>query len=129
MALQESFRIEAGKDALDMVTMMEIIHGLTKLCQGIDDSLDREKNFKTTLTIAESACENVRHKLRADGNTAAFLKFVAELAVYANELTKAKSLLEEARPLFEAEKTIDCSGLVVQCKEIIAIIDRKLVGQ
>lgn len=129
VTLMEAFQIEATKDAIDMITMMELIHSLTNLCQRVSDIESRERRFKEVLQIGETACLSVSSRLTKDGNYAAFLKFVAELAIYANELTKAKKLLEEAKPLFEKEKSVDCSGLVGQCTEIIALIDRRLTGQ
>ena len=124
--LQESFSIEAVKDSLDLISMMDLIHCLTKLSQRLTDSAQQQQAFKESFRIATRACESVRKKLNPDGNTAAFFKFVAELAIYANDLPAAKALLAEALPLFRAEKSMDCSGLVSQCSDIITLIDRKL---
>jgi hypothetical protein len=126
--LHESFRIEATKDVVDMVGMMELIHVLTKVAQKIPEVNDRDAAFKSSFAAAEIACENIRKKLQPDGNVAAFLKFVAELGVYSNELKKAKQLLEEALPLFKNEKSIDCTGIIQQCEQIVALIDQKIAA-
>jgi tetratricopeptide (TPR) repeat protein len=126
--LQESLSIEASKDAVDMMCMMDLVHALTKLAQRLTDSGEQSRTYMRTFTIASDACNNVRKKLPKDGNMAAFFKFVAELAIYANQLAAAKCLLEEALPLFQEEKSMDCSGLASQCTEILALIDRRIAS-
>jgi tetratricopeptide (TPR) repeat protein len=125
LALHAALRIEATKDALDMMTMMEIIQLVSNISQQMPAE-KRAQTLKNVLEAAIKACANVRAKLPQDGNTAAFYKFVAELAFYAQELAVARELLTEAIPLFATEKSMDCSGLVKQCEELINLINNRI---
>ena len=125
-SLIESCSIESCKDSLDMMVMMDIIHTLTGLVQKLPSPDERAAIFQRVVSIALTAANNVRSKFPLDGNVGAFLKCVAELGVYANELQMTRRLLKEAVPLFKAEKSMDCSGLVAQCESIITLIDRKI---
>lgn len=127
--LQEALNIETKKDAVDMVTMMELIHGLTKIIQNMPDSTERRVQFRSIFKTAMRGCESVREKLSHDGNVGAFLKFTAELGIYAEELNSARSLIQEALPLFQAEKSVDCTGIVEQCEQILSLLDQRIVAK
>ena len=128
-ALQEALTIETQKDAIDMVTMMELIHAVTKVVQKLPENAERRTQFRSIFGIAMRGCESVRSRLSPDGNMAAFLKFTAELGIYADELDSARSLIKEALPLFQAEKSVDCSGIVQQCEQLITLLDQRIVAK
>jgi hypothetical protein len=109
--------------------MMELIHGLTKIIQNVPDSAERRVQFRSIFKTAMRGCESVRTKLSPDGNVAAFLKFTAELGIYAEELISARSLIQEALPLFQAEKSVDCTGIVEQCEQILSLLDQRIVAK
>ena len=69
------------------------------------------------------ACDNIRRRMPQDGNAAVFYKLTAELAIWAEDLPCADRLLKEAVPLFLTERSMDCTGLADQCKQIISLIE------
>lgn len=124
-ALLGALKIESIKDALDMLAMMDIVQLVMKISQKVEIG-KRIQSLKDMLEAGVKACANVRTKMPQDGNSAAFYKFIGELAVYAQEPLVAKELLTEAIPLFQGEKTMDCSGLVKQCQDVISLINSKI---
>lgn len=124
--LLESLEIETRKDAIDLVAIVENIQHLTVAMRQITSS-SRDHIGCRIVDRVEKACLIVTNRVSLDGNIAAVFKFAAELAIYANRLSSAKKLLEDALPLFEVETSMDCSSLVEQCKELIHILDTRLV--
>lgn len=124
----DAFRIEAQKDLVELMTMMELVQLVQGICRMLPAPSDCSHRLKETCEIGLRACQHVRNKLPLDGNAAAFFKCVGELAVHALDLKHARELFVEAVPLFREEKSMDCSNLVAQCTEIISLIDSKLKG-
>lgn len=124
--LLESLEIEAHKDAIDLLVIVENIQHLTMAIRQITSS-SRDHSACRIVDRVAKACNKMKQRVSLDGNIAAVLKFAAELAIYANRWSSAKELLEDALPLFESETSMDCSSLVAQCKELIHILDTRLV--
>ena len=131
-AFREAFNIEAEKDALSLVDLIQlnnaIIDTFTKPNPQDGCSpgrIDRDA-FKPLIKDALHACDSAKSKLPHDANLGAFFKIVAELAIWANDLRVAKSLLEDALPLLKCDGSSECLTLRNQSTELIKLIDRQL---
>ena len=136
IALMTAYTIEATRDGgINISTLMDLNQQIMdtfvkpmpsqKSSSGANCSpppLIRE-NFKSVLSVALKACENINLNLPQDGDAAAFYKTAAEVAIYANELREAKRLLELSVPLFACDTRMDCSELIARCQEMITLID------
>lgn len=122
-----AYQLEAMKDAFDLVGIMEIHNKLvdTHLSTG---ELDRQ-GFRPYFAVADQVAERVRSEMPQDGNAGAFYKVAGELRALGADCPAGRPLLLEAKELFEAETSIDTSGLVKQCADLIAYCDGAYVGQ
>jgi tetratricopeptide (TPR) repeat protein len=127
-AFLEAFSIESKKDAIDLMTLIELSQRLKDTVIAAMPSDPNAKpvvvrnKFSPILSLALQSCEQARNKLPADGNLGAYFKIISELAIWANQLDIAESLLVEAVSLFQGEQSMDCSCLIQQCTEIIALL-------
>jgi hypothetical protein len=80
------------------------------------------------LNEALGAVSNARRKVRRDGNLGAFIKSVAEIAIYAKAFPGARELLTEAASLFEAERDVDCSKLAEESTHLVQLLDALICG-
>jgi hypothetical protein len=124
----KAFRIEAQKDSVDLVALIEINTAIVdtfikpKVGENSRPEIVRSQ-FRPVLEIALTASEHARRKCPRDGNLGALFKIFAELAIWAEEFHISKSLLEEANILFSEEKSLDCSHIIQKCNELMKLID------
>jgi tetratricopeptide (TPR) repeat protein len=132
-AYMEALSIEACKDGINLVELIELINLIVdtirnptrKQHEGIE-TLDRTA-FGPLLRVCLDACDTVRRRLPKNADMGAFLKIVAETAIWANELQIAKDLLGEAVPLFEAGDSQACAVLIAQSNQILGLIDSRII--
>lgn len=117
--------IEAGKDALDLVGLMHLFHSLRLCMKELDDP---PSEYMPILNEALAAVSNARERVRRNGNLGAFIKAVAEIAIYAKAFPAARELLTEAAFLFEAERDVDCSKLAEQSNHLVQLLDSLICG-
>lgn len=129
---REAFMIESKKDAIDLVSLIElnraIVETITKPVPGLEMTpfeIERSE-FVPVLSEALTACEAARRKLPHDANLGAFLKIIAELAVWANDLVIAKNLLRESIGLLGIQSSEESMLLISQAKELIDLIDHRI---
>lgn len=130
-AFCEAYRIEARKDVMSLVDLIQlnnsIIDTFTKPNPKVETSVGKINRdaFGPFLADAMEACESARRKLPHDVHLGAFLKIVAELAIWANNLSVARSLLMETLALLEGNDSMECITLVNQANELINLIDHQ----
>lgn len=114
----ESYRLEAIKDAFDLLTVMEVhnalVHAHTVTCA--ETGLDRTA-FASYIPTVELTLERVR-ALPQDGNAGAYYKVAGELMAFAGDLERASSLLGTAIELFKTEEADLVSGLIETCSTL-----------
>lgn len=120
-ALHRAYRLEAAKDAFDLQGIMEI-HGelvgthlsALKLDQGA---------FQSYFEVVTGVVGRVREEMLQDGNAGAYYKVAGELFALGASCALGRPLLAEAVSLLEVETSIDTSGLVRQCLDLVAYCD------
>ena len=117
--------IETRKDALDLIGLMHLFHSLRLCMKELDDP---PSEYMPILNEALGAVSNARRKVRRDGNLGAFIKSVAEIAIYAKAFPGARELLTEAASLFEAERDVDCSKLAEESTHLVQLLDALICG-
>lgn len=127
-ALQRSYELESMKDAWDLVTLLEIHNLLMDTHLKETTSIDRSR-FHLHFKTSEYVVNRVRKDLPQDGNAAVYYKAAAELLAWGGKYAAAKALFNDALPLFECEKSTNCSGLISGCKDMLAFCDRNLDGK
>jgi len=118
---KKAYLVEAEKDEISLVTLMEIHNTLVKI--HVDDKKRtpqaRIDQFKQYEPIVEKAYQNIKKNLPQDGNAAVYYKLAGELYCVSGNYPKALCQLNEAIELFLKEKSCDCSGLVKQCRGML----------
>ncbi|CAE7247302.1 HET-E1 [Symbiodinium natans] len=115
-AFHSAYKLEAIKDAFDL-TEVVIIH------QHLSDShlgkgeLDR-KSFRPYFPTIAQVLKRV-YDMKQDGNAGAYYKLAGEFFVLGEDCEAGKSLLSAAVALLETESSIDTSGMVQSCKDLI----------
>jgi len=119
--LLRAYELESIKDAFDLVGIMEIHNKLvdTHLSAG---GLDRAA-FRRYFEVSNQVVTRVRTEMTQDGNAGAYYKIAGELRALGGDCASARPLLAEAKQLFVEETSIDTSGLVQQCADLIAYCD------
>merc|ERR1712217_555346 len=120
-AYHRAYKVEAIKDAFDLVDIMDIHNKLmdTHLTAG---GLDRSV-FKRYFGVAQTVLKRVREEMIQDGNAGAYYKLAGELYVLGSDCEAGKPLLLEAWRLFKDETSVDTSGLIKACKDLVAFCD------
>ena len=120
----EAFQIEAEKDAIDLVALIELSNELIGTVKFLDNG--QRHAYKPILDIAVTACDNIGLKRApvGDANTGAFFKLMADIAIFAKDLPRAKEWLLIAVNMMENDKGIDCHELEAQCRQLIDLIDK-----
>merc|ERR1719291_835677 len=90
-------------------------------------NIERGK-FENYISIVDYVVKRVR-SLPQDGNAAVYYKAAAELKAWGGRYLEAKALFNDAVPLFQAERSTDCTGLIQSCREMLAFCDRNLEGK
>jgi tetratricopeptide (TPR) repeat protein len=116
----KTLEVEAKKDSLDFLAIMQLINIIVGLAQ---TNGEPRETYKPLLLRVIKGVDAAKKKVPHDGNLGALLKSVAELAIYANQLSTAKKGLQEAILLFRTETSMDCLGLIQQCEEVISLIE------
>lgn len=126
-AFHRAYKVEAIKDALDLVEVMDIHNQLvdTHVRAG---SLDRMA-FRKYFAVVEQVLLRVRKEMKQDGNAGAYYKIAGEMYALGSSCSMGKPLLAEAKHLFSVETSIDTSGLIKQCDDLIAYCDGTYAGQ
>jgi len=125
-ALKRAYELESMKDAWELVPILEIHNLLMDTHLKETDQIERDR-FKDYFKVVDYVCGRVNN-LPQDGNAAVYYKAAAELKAWGGEYVKAKSLFDVAIPLFLAETSTDCAGLIQSCNDMIAFCDRNLAG-
>jgi len=106
------------KDALNLIDIMDIHNQLVEThVRG--GALDRTV-FRKYFGVVEQVLKRVRKDLKQDGNAGVYYKLAGEMYVLGSSCNVGTPLLEEATQLFAAETSIDTSGLMKQCTDLIA---------
>uniref|UniRef100_A0A7S2CJB3 Tetratricopeptide repeat protein 29 n=1 Tax=Alexandrium andersonii TaxID=327968 RepID=A0A7S2CJB3_9DINO len=122
-SFHRAYKLEAMKDALDLVEIMDIHNQLVDThVKPKGGALDRT-GFKKYFSVVDLVLLRVRREMKQDGNAGAYYKIAGEVYVLGKSCSTGKPLLLEAKKLFEVEKSIDTSGLIRQCKDLIAYCD------
>mmetsp|Transcript_187 Transcript_187/g.762 ORF Transcript_187/g.762 Transcript_187/m.762 type:complete len:935 (-) Transcript_187:62-2866(-) len=127
-ALARAYELESMKDAWDLVTLLEIHNTLMDTHLKDTTNINRTK-FQEYFKTTEFVTGRVRKNLPQDGNAAVYYKAAGELKSWGGKYSEAKELFNEAIPLFQKEKAMDCSGLIAACRDMLSFCDRNLAGQ
>lgn len=123
-----AYKVASVKDALDLVEILELHNALLDThIKGVE-GLDR-KAFTMYFDIAKFVVERVRAETKQDGNAGAYYKAAGELLVLGGDCKQGRPLLSEAAELFAAETSIDTTGLVRQCRDLMSFCDGTLEPQ
>lgn len=120
-AFHRAYEVEAIKDAFDLVEILEIHNQLVEAHVG-SGALDRLA-FRRYFDVVDQVVKRVRRELKQDGNAGAYYKAAGEMYVLGSSCDVGRPLLVEATQLFAAETSIDTSGLIKQCKDLVAFCD------
>lgn len=118
-AYHKAYKLEAIKDAFDLVPILEIHNKLVESHLALKGGFDRGA-FSRYFGVAKQVVDRVRSELLQDGNAGAYYKAAGELYALGNSCDLGRPLLEEAVTLFAGEKSIDTSGLIRQCTDLIS---------
>jgi len=127
-ALHRAYELEVMKDAFSLITVLEI-HNLLMDTYLKDTTEIVRGPIKNHFPIVDAGLARVRKDLQLDGNTAVYLKAVAELRAWGADYSGARSLFQEAIEIFAAEETTDCRHLIEQCTTMLSFCDRNLGGR
>lgn len=111
-----SYLLEAGKDAFDLLAVMEVHNQLVNvqlLAMKSGGELDRCA-FRGYLPAVNLALERVR-SMKQDGNAGAYYKVAGEMLAFAEDYAGAAKLLGEAVDLFRTEEQEKVDGLIQVC--------------
>ena len=121
-ALIQAYVVEASKDAFDLSTLTEMHFELLAV---LGEMVERGHavDTKTWQSPVDLAKNRVDKMIPQDGNCGVYYKLAAEVALMNGEKKKAKLLLERAVALLDTETTVDCSGLVKECRMLLNIAE------
>jgi len=120
-ALHRAYRLEAAKDAFDLQGIMEI-HGELVGTHLSAPKLDQAA-FQRYFEVVTDVVGRVREEMPQDGNAGAYYKVAGELFALGASCAQGRPLLVEAVSLLEGEISVDTSGLVRQCRDLVAYCD------
>jgi len=125
-AYHRALKVEAIKDAFDLVEIMETHTSLvdTHVKSG---TLDRPA-FRRYFGVVGQVVARIRREMRQDGNAGAYYKQAGELYVLGDDCATGRPLLNEAVQLFTGETSVDTSGLIKQCLDLVAFCDGTYAG-
>lgn len=121
-----AYKLEASKDAFDLLTMMEVHNSLVGAHMAAirgGAELDRAA-FKTYMPIVELTLKRVR-ALTQDANAGAYYKVSGEMRAFAEDYAGASQLLGEAIELFNTEGLEQVESLIETCRDLKEFCDRK----
>jgi len=122
-AFHRAYELEAIKDAFDLVAILEVHNKLVDThLKSKGGSLDRA-GFREYFGVVRQVVDRVRRDLPQDGNAGAYYKAAGELYVLGDTCEVGRPLLKEAASLFVGETSIDPTGLIKQCLDLIAFCD------
>eukprot|EP00929_Paragymnodinium_shiwhaense_P034879 TRINITY_DN18924_c0_g1_i2.p1 TRINITY_DN18924_c0_g1~~TRINITY_DN18924_c0_g1_i2.p1 ORF type:complete len:430 (-),score=100.13 TRINITY_DN18924_c0_g1_i2:56-1345(-) len=117
-ALHRAYQVEAIKDKFDLVQLLEIHNQLVDAHVGTG-GLDRAA-FRKYFKVVSDVVARVRSQMKQDGNAGAYYKAAGELYVLGSDCDRGRPLLVEAITLFKDETSVDTSGLIKSCKDLVA---------
>lgn len=120
-AYHGAYKLEAIKDAFDLVSILEIHNTLVETHLG-GGGLDR-KAFGRYFEVAASTAARVKRDLPQDGNAGAYYKAAGELFVLGGDCARGRPLLVTAAELFAGETVVDTTHLIKQCGDLVAYCD------
>lgn len=118
-ALHRAYELEGIKDAMDLVTILEIHNLLVETHLKSNKGLDR-KAFRAYFQVVQAVAHRVRNEMVQDGNAGAYYKTAGELLVLGDDCQEGTKLLTEAVELIQKEKNVDVTGLLGQCKDLLS---------
>lgn len=121
LAFHRAYEVAAIKDAMDLVEILQLHNQLldTHLNHVQHEGLDRQA-FQRYFPVALQVAGRVRREQTQDGNAGAYYKAAGELLVLGGDCGSGRPLLVEANHLFQQETSVDTSGLIRQCEDLVA---------
>lgn len=117
LALHQAYQLQAIKDALDVVAILEVHNQLVDT--HIQAPLDRSL-FVPYFKVARKVVARVRNEMKQDGNAGVYYKAAGELFVLGDDCVSGRPLLSEAVRLLAVETSVDTTGLVKACVDLMA---------
>jgi len=127
-ALHRAYKVAGLKDALDLLEVLQLHNQLVDTHLRSADGLDRSA-FPQYFEAAGRVASRVKQEMKQDGNAGAYYKAAGELYVLGGSCAAGRPLLSDAVALFRDETSIDTSGLIRQCTDLIAFCDGTLSGR
>jgi len=122
-AFHRAYKLDAIKDAFDLVSILDIHNQLVEThMKDEKGGLDRQA-FKRYFGVADQVLKRVRAELPQDGNAGAYYKAAGELFVLGGDCVAGRPLLLEAAQLFVGETSVDTTGLIKACVDLVAFCD------
>eukprot|EP01099_Mayorella_cantabrigiensis_P003848 TRINITY_DN288_c0_g1_i3.p1 TRINITY_DN288_c0_g1~~TRINITY_DN288_c0_g1_i3.p1 ORF type:complete len:420 (-),score=95.20 TRINITY_DN288_c0_g1_i3:15-1223(-) len=127
---EKAYEIEAIKDNVCLVSLMEIHNAIIKI--HLSDEKKKQglatlqQRFRPYEDVLEKAYQNIKTSLPQDGNSAVYYKLAAELYCLSGNYQKAVTRFDEAMTLFRNEKSCDCSDLIQECQTLYQFAFSKL---
>ena len=127
-SLMHAFSIEAHKDAIDLVVLIEIEKCLVETFTRRDSSEPTEDSKNTAVQLRRAsnlalvACRRASEIVTPDANLGALFKIMAELAIRAEDFKAAEGLLDDAIRMFSTDTSPNCSILGSQCLELLRLL-------
>merc|ERR1719272_1571486 len=113
------------KDAWDLVTLLEIHNLLMDTHLKETQNIEHAK-FVDYFKTAEYIVHRVKRELPQDGNVAVYYKAAGEMKAWGGMYEEAQKLFTEAIGLLKVEKSVDTSGLISSCEEMLLFCSRNL---